>query len=404
MHLGSVTNNFLNAVRDQSNIKGLTHCFYNYPARFSPIFVREAIKAFSKAGDLIIDPFVGGGTTLVEAVMLNRHCVGLDISSLATFIANTKITRLTLKEINAIKAWSAQNISTLNPYFSLTTTPFWREQGYYKNVSNKSTWPIKNLIEHFLYLIQRGRFGVRQKNFLRCSILKTGQWALDNKKIIPTANQFRKKLAENIQTMSYGALEFSNGLNTELNDILSLCINKPSHEIDKIDILKTIKPPSLILTSPPYPGVHILYHRWQIKGRKETPAPFWISNCLDGHGLSHYAMGGRKEKGLETYYSNILKSFTSIRTICSPETLIVQMLAFSDPDWQLPKYLETMNLAGFQEIQFAANRLWRRVPNRKWYVENKNSIGTNKEVVLFHKINLTTVREDPLLGQALRIP
>ena len=26
----------------------------------------------------------------------------------------------------------------------------------------------------------------------------------------------------------------------------------------------------LVLTSPPYPAVHVLYHRWQVKGRKET--------------------------------------------------------------------------------------------------------------------------------------
>lgn len=51
---------FLKAVKDKSIVKGFTHDFYNYPARFSPKFVREAIQTFSKPNDLIIDPFMGG--------------------------------------------------------------------------------------------------------------------------------------------------------------------------------------------------------------------------------------------------------------------------------------------------------------------------------------------------------
>jgi hypothetical protein len=377
---------FLEAIQDKSNVKGFTHDFYNYPARFSPLFVREAIKTFTEPGDLIIDPFVGGGTTLVEAKLLNRNSIGFDISSLATFITTTKVTALNEEETSGIQKWVSGKIKTLNPYFSLRRPSFWEEEGYHKNVSDKSTWPIRNIIEHFLFLLQRSRFSDKQKNFLRCSILKTGQWALDNKKVIPCANRFRNKLADNIKVMCKGALEFSTSLNEESKKTISLCINKPSSEINTVNVIKDYNPPSLILTSPPYPGVHVVYHRWQIKGRKETPAPFWIANSLDGHGLSHYAMGGRQEKGLETYYSNILKSFSSIKSICSEKTLLIQMLAFSEIDWQLPKYLDIMNLAGFEEVQLTIDRIWRQVPNRKWYVETKDSIESSNEVVLFHKL------------------
>ncbi len=72
--------------------------------------------------------------------------------------------------------------------------------------------------------------------------------------------------------------------------------------IEKAGIFSKRKAPKLILTSPPYPGVHVLYHRWQVDGRKETPAPFWIANKLDGAGLSHYTMGDRKNPGLRTYF------------------------------------------------------------------------------------------------------
>ena len=58
----------IEAARDASPIAGLTHNFYRYPARFSPKLVRAAIEAFTAPGDLVLDPFVGGGTTLVEAI------------------------------------------------------------------------------------------------------------------------------------------------------------------------------------------------------------------------------------------------------------------------------------------------------------------------------------------------
>lgn len=52
----------IQAARSSGSICGLTHNFYRYPARFSPALVRAAIRAFTKPGDLILDPFVGGGT------------------------------------------------------------------------------------------------------------------------------------------------------------------------------------------------------------------------------------------------------------------------------------------------------------------------------------------------------
>lgn len=376
----------LKAARDKTVIKGFTHDFYNYPARFSPKFVREAIKKFSNPNDLIIDPFVGGGTTLIEARLLNRHSIGFDISSLATFIAKTKTTPLNSKEINSIKRWSYEIISDLNCHVFYERPELWIKKGYQRNISNKVVWPIRKMIEQVISEIDRSDFSIRVKNFLRCSVLKTGQWALDNKKETPSASEFRIKLLENVLHMCEGATEFYNAIKDSDPNIKTLCINKSSSEIGKVAAIKKCKTPSLILTSPPYPGIHVVYHRWQIHGKKETPAPFWIANSLDGHGLTHYAMGGRKQKGLENYFNNIQKTFSSIKNICSNETIVVQMLAFSDVSWQLKKYLEAMNLAGFEEVHFTKDRIWRDVPNRKWYADKKGKTESSNEVVLFHRL------------------
>jgi hypothetical protein len=70
----------------------------------------------------------------------------------------------------------------------------------------------------------------------------------------------------------------------------------------------------------------------------------------------------------------------------------VQMVAFSDPSWQLSKYLDMMKESGFREIRYRSfsnspdDRIWRCVPNRKWYANQQGDIPTSKEVVLFHRL------------------
>ncbi len=61
------------------------HEFYRYPARFTPGFANAAIAAFTEPGDLVLDPFTGGGTTAVEARLLARDYIGADLDTLAVY-------------------------------------------------------------------------------------------------------------------------------------------------------------------------------------------------------------------------------------------------------------------------------------------------------------------------------
>lgn len=53
----------------------------NYRGNWSPYIPRNILLRYSKEKDLVLDQFVGGGTTLVEAKLLNRNCIGIDINS-----------------------------------------------------------------------------------------------------------------------------------------------------------------------------------------------------------------------------------------------------------------------------------------------------------------------------------
>jgi len=51
-----------------------------HPAPFPIALAARVIKLYSFKGDVILDPFLGSGTTCVAAIMLDRHYVGFDIS------------------------------------------------------------------------------------------------------------------------------------------------------------------------------------------------------------------------------------------------------------------------------------------------------------------------------------
>ena len=55
----------------------------NYRGNWPPQIPRNLIIRYTQEGDVIIDAFAGGGTTLIEAWLLRRRSIGLDISKLA---------------------------------------------------------------------------------------------------------------------------------------------------------------------------------------------------------------------------------------------------------------------------------------------------------------------------------
>ncbi len=374
----------ITAVRSQERVKGLTHEFYKYPARFSPDFARAAIRAFTTTGDVVLDPFMGGGTTLVEATALGRRALGSDISELSCFVSRAKTLVLSDDDLDCVSRWLETNLTRTNLHLRNPRPLEWIDAGYQRNVNTRETWRIRKLIEILLHDLP-ALSAPRQRDFARAIVLRTAQWALDCRTKIPTVDLFRKQIGEYHSRMVVGAVDYRTAAGRARGRLI---INRAAKDLD-IDAIEKFGKPKLVVTSPPYPGVHVLYHRWQILGRKETPAPFWIANSNDGSGLSHYTFGDRKSPNLDAYFSHAEMNFRTIADACSQETIVVQLVAFSQPSVQLPRYLETMQRVGLREVAAPTEvcgsdgRLWRTVPNRRWYAKQGTSEAGN-EVVLFH--------------------
>jgi len=77
--------------RTRSVNQYLTHWIYPYKGKFHPQMIRALLNIIGlNIGDTVLDPFIGSGTTAVEAQLLGINCVGIDISPLCVLQSRVK--------------------------------------------------------------------------------------------------------------------------------------------------------------------------------------------------------------------------------------------------------------------------------------------------------------------------
>ena len=79
---------FADCTRKQTRY--ITHGYYTYPAKFIPHLAARLIRELTRAGDIVADPFMGSGTTIVEALVQGRRAIGVDINPVAHLVAKVK--------------------------------------------------------------------------------------------------------------------------------------------------------------------------------------------------------------------------------------------------------------------------------------------------------------------------
>ncbi len=375
----------VDAINFRGVVAGYTHDFYRYPARFSPLVARAAIECFTQSGDTILDPFSGGATSLVEALTLGRNAVGVDISRLAMFLAKVKTLLLSDDELNAVLDWAIDVSPELSPCNPVRRHWGWKDEGYQENLP----WRFRKVTEQAIN--SAGSLEARLQPVARCVVLKTVQWAVDCKKHLPRVAEFRARLVEHAISMTEGLRALGQKVSSlPRKPAIIEALHGAAGDIATLGSkLLRDSPPKLVVTSPPYPGMHVLYHRWQVLGRRETPAPFWIADCQDGQGSAHYTFGDRRnQRHVELYFAALQRSLAAIRQVVSNDGVVVQLVGFGNARLQLPRYLKAMTAAGFKEYECDRHRprqFWRAVPNRKWYTWLRDETKETSEVLLLHR-------------------
>ncbi|NDK54783.1 TRM11 family SAM-dependent methyltransferase [Pontibacter fetidus] len=106
----------------KQNTRYSAHGLHEYKGKFNPQVVRSLYNIFGiQEGSLVLDPFCGSGTSLVEAAHQNIRAVGTDINPLAAFIANTKLNSLQINiaELREAKEQLFRNYTTIREGYEL---------------------------------------------------------------------------------------------------------------------------------------------------------------------------------------------------------------------------------------------------------------------------------------------
>lgn len=84
----------------KSNSIDSAHYIHPYTAKLIPQIPRYVMEKYTSKNDIVLDPFCGSGTTLLEARLLCRNAVGIDINPLAVLISEAKTTLVDIDELN----------------------------------------------------------------------------------------------------------------------------------------------------------------------------------------------------------------------------------------------------------------------------------------------------------------
>ena len=66
--------------------------------------------------------------------------------------------------------------------------------------------------------------------------------------------------------------------------------------------------------------------------------------------------------------------------------MVVQLVAFTDAESQMPLYVDAMQQAGFARAGDFEPEAWRVVPNRRWYYRVNPTREQARETLLVHRV------------------
>ena len=119
----------------------------SYRGNFAPQIPRNIIEMYSEKGDTILDPMVGAGTTLIEAKLLARDAIGLDINPQAVELAKEalrfkhhpaseqKVKIGDARDLSGIKAESIDLVLTHPPYMNIIKYSEGKIEGDLSNIA-----------------------------------------------------------------------------------------------------------------------------------------------------------------------------------------------------------------------------------------------------------------------------
>lgn len=226
-----------------------------YPARFINEIPKHLIEEIGcPNGSIILDPFCGSGTTLVEAQRHGLDSVGIDLNPIACLISKVKTQPLPSSFISSVKKTADAAMELYEGSISIPEIP---------NIDHWFEREIQKALSTILFVIQNQENSTVQDALrlaLSSIIVRVSNQESDTRyaaisKDVTSSDVFKNfVLAGNKIAQVKAGEHTKNEVNILLQDVLTV---KPDQIGDNV---------GLVITSPPYPNAYEywLYHKYRM--------------------------------------------------------------------------------------------------------------------------------------------
>jgi len=119
-------------LQDKLNVKDKTKSnFFNWRGQFTPEFVDYILESFTNPDDIVIDPFSGSGTVLLECSKRNLSCYGFEINP-AAFVMSRFFSFANLPVVTRTKVSSSLERKISSLIVDFRDLPLFEEKGVYR--------------------------------------------------------------------------------------------------------------------------------------------------------------------------------------------------------------------------------------------------------------------------------
>ena len=367
-YLSSLIEPNLSAKKDREPL----HKLFSYPAKFQSYLPKALISSLTTKGDLVVDPFSGGGTSSAEAFLQGRNSFAMDLNPIAILISKAKTSTISAKdylglENDIMKLLKKNKTSFLNKeekhlmgpsLSSFVDSGIWLLNKH----QNKSTSYILATT-----IIKRVKLSTRRDK----EHLRTASFDEHKKYILKEIDRVREFLVkENISHKASNRVEFGSNHDMAIK----------SNSAD------------LIITSPPYPGVDVEYNLIQLQRRdlkrcyrsdlaqriaeliiKNKKSPVKKNLCLGGIDS-------------DDYWQNSYLSLKEVNRVLKPHRLCFLYIGFKSNE-EKEHYESLIEKAGLELID------WHRVNLGKERVASSRGLHHGRETKMMKSDGLYVLRK-----------